>query len=275
MNDNRDRKKGSATPWLLGAGALGLGGIGIALASKGKAKTGSVAKKAAAIDVPKPKVQQLNAAKPQPSIKDELDQLRNQGQAKPKADMQDELDRMRNEAPKPKAKPANMGNELGRMRAEQPKPQPTIKEEVAALKNAEPIKTEPKKPTGKSGASGYSGLSKNERRTKLEKRRRDLAEGLYDTDPNFDVTKKKDPELFRAANSLKVDSKTGKLKRNAALQRMEVNSNTMLYGGSDSKRIKNNQKIKERNEAAIKRAKQIAKNTRGEYNAHIFLLCDL
>lgn len=264
----QERKKGSATPWLLGAGALGLGGIGLALASKGKAKTGSVVKqtkKATTIDVPKP----------QPSIKDELDQIRGQGQVKPKANMQDELDRMRNEAPKPKAKPANIKDELGTIRQESPKPQPTIKEEVAALKNAEPKpKVEEPKPK-KSGASGYLGLSKEERNEKLITRRRDLAEGLYDTDPNFDVTKKKDPYQFGEANGWSKDPKTGKLKRNSALQRMEINSSTMLYGGSDSKRIKNNQKIKERNEAAIKRAKQIAKNTRGEYNAHIFLLCDL
>lgn len=272
MNNNQERKKGSATPWLLGAGALGLGGIGLALASKGKAKTSSVVKqtkKATTIDVPKP----------QPSIKDELDQIRGQGQVKPKANMQDELDRMRNEAPKPQLKSANIEDELGTIRQESPKPQPTIKEEVAVLKNAEPVKTEPqpqpKKSADKSGASGYSGLSKKDRQAKLEKRRRDLAEGLYDTDPNFDVTKKKDPYQFGKANGWSKDPKTGKLKRNAVLQRMEVNSSTMLYGGSDSRRIKNNQKIKERNEAAIKRAKQIAKNTRGEYNAHIFLLCDL
>lgn len=256
----QERKKGSATPWLLGAGALGLGGIGLALASKGKAKTSSVAKKAATVKVPEVKPAPKQAApKPQPSIKDELDQIRNQGQAK--------------------AKQADMKDELDRMRATTTKPQPNVREEIPALKNVEPMKTEsqyqPKKPVDKSGVSGYSGLSKEDRQSKLQKRRRDLAEGLYDTDPNFDVNKKKDPELFRAANGWSKDPKTGKLRRNSALQRMEINSSTMLYGGSDSRRIKNNQKIKKRNEAAIKRAKQIAKNTRGEYNAHIFLLCDL
>ncbi|MCA6430296.1 MAG: hypothetical protein IM613_12755 [Cytophagales bacterium] len=39
-NQQQEQKKGSLTPWLLGASALGLGGIGLALASKGK--TGSV-----------------------------------------------------------------------------------------------------------------------------------------------------------------------------------------------------------------------------------------
>lgn len=268
MNNNQERKKGSATPWLLGAGALGLGGIGLALASKGKAKTGSVVKqtkKATTIDVPKP----------QPSIKDELDQIRGQGQVKPKANMQDELDRMRNEAPKPQLKSANIKDELGTIRQESPKPQPTIKEEVAKLKNAESKpqakieesntkinyrskNIDPKfdgKRTYQSGVSGYGGLSPQERRAKLEKRRTSLIKEAINKDSGASV------DYINNKNN-----RSGRYVSNPLMTREKFRGSRY----TESEQFNN----KKRNKEIINKTIESAKKRGIEYNANLFLLCD-
>lgn len=278
MNDNRDRKKGSATPWLLGASALGLGGIGLALARKGKAKTGSVlkqVKKAATVDVPKPKVQQLGAAKPQLSIKDELNQLKNQGQPKAKqADMQDELDRMRSEAPKSTPKPANMDDELGRMRSgANSQTQPKVEEVKPKIKyrlnNINP-KFDGKK-TYKSGVSGYGGLSPEERRAKLDRRRRDLADAS-----DVEINKKRSKEELKWRTDdrdLRYNKDKGKYER-SPLRRI-VKKGNPLYWGTEEQRVRKNANLRNDNKQRFLEAVDANKKRGTEYNAHIFLLCDL